>query len=334
MTSVSLVGEVDRYPFRAPDGTRQIFHVTVQAKKRVSQTRGITAFAPCFDLAGMFEDVNFAKLVQQQVVSCFAVFRERSDNFTGGEVAQQGSRVSEAGSDGTSRTVEGIAPGMQITGQPGEKLQGFSPGVPNAEFFPHVKLILTLIGINLGLPLVLVLMDASETNFSGWRGAVDEARKGFRRNQQRLIERFHAPVWRWKVRQWMAEDAALRAVSKRSDIKILNHEWNKPTWPYIQPLQDASADLLETRNAMKSQRRRCAERNMDWDDLSTEIVDDNALAIAKAKTKARELNADIEDESERIHWRELISLPTPDGVSVALNVDTKEQERSDAPAAK
>ena len=107
-----------------------------------------------------------------------------------------------------------------------------------------MRLILTLIGINLGLPLVMVLMDASETNFSGWRGAVDQARLGFRQNQKRLINRFHKPVYLWKVRQWMAEDAALRRAAARSDVNIFAHRWNPPTWPYIQPLQDATADLL------------------------------------------------------------------------------------------
>lgn len=66
---------------RDAEGNRQIFHV--YNPKRTTQTRGITAFAPIFALAGMFEDINFAKLVQQQVVSCFAVFRQQSFDPTG-----------------------------------------------------------------------------------------------------------------------------------------------------------------------------------------------------------------------------------------------------------
>jgi len=315
MWTVSRVSDVIRYDVRSPDGLRQVFQVWVSGK-RASQTRGVTAFAPVFDVAGIFEDLQFAKLVQAQVTSCFAIFRKRTLEFSGSTTKQQGARETETQSDGTTRTVEGIAPGMEITGQPGEELTGFSPGVPNAEFFPHVKLVLTLIGVNLGLPLVMVLMDASETNFSGWRGAVDQARLGFRRNQRRLIERFHAQVWRWKVAQWIADSPAIAAVAKRDGIKIFAHDWHAPRWPYVQPLQDASADLLEVRNGLNSHRRRAAERSIDWDDLSTEIVEDNALAITKAKMRARDMNADLKDESERVHWRELISLPTPDGVTV------------------
>jgi len=314
MKTVSRVADMKRYPARDAAGHRQVFHV--YNPKRITQTRGVTAFAPIFDLMGMFEDINFAKLVQQQVVSCFAIFREREIDFQAEINQQRGERTTETLSDGTTRTIEGAAPGMEVPGLPGEKLRMDSPNVPNPEFFPHVKLILTLIGVNLGLPLVMVLLDAGETNFSGWRGAVDQARLGFRRNQKALIRRFHRPVYRWKVRQWLSHDAALRAAADRGGVAIFNHRWNPPTWPYIEPLKDASADLLRLRNSLISRRRQCAERGMDWEDLSTEIVEDNALMIEKAYQKAEQLN----EQYPELHvtWREVASLPTPDGVKVAV----------------
>jgi len=324
---VERVSDIKRYPARDEDGYLQVFHI--YNPKRVTQTRGVTAFAPIFDAIGMHDDIQFAKLVQQQIVSCFAIFRQRELDFAGGASPQTGARTTESLADGTTRTIEGIAPGMLVEGAPGETLHGFSPNVPNPEWFPQTKLILTFIGINLGLPLVMVLMDASETNFSGWRGAIEQARMGFKRNQRLvLIERFHRPVYLWKVRQWLAEDAALRRAAQRRGINIFRHEWHPPTWPYIQPLQDASADLLRVRNGLLSHRRRSAERGLDWDDLSTEIVEDNALAIAKAKRKAAELNAEFED-GQPVHWRELLSLPTPDGVRVNITTAAIDEEVTD-----
>lgn len=315
MKTVSRVADMKQYPARDADGHRQVFHT--YNPKRVTQTRGVSALAPIFDLLGMFEDIQFAKLVQQQVVSCFAIFREREIGFTFEKDTQRGERTTQTLSDGTSRTIEGAAPGMEVPGAPGEKLRMDSPNVPNPEYFPHVKLILTLVGINLGLPLAVVLLDPSETNFSGWRGAIDQARLGFRRNQRALIRRFHRPVYRWKVRQWMAEDAALRATAARPGVDIFAHRFNPPTWPYIEPLKDASTDLLRLRNALISHRRRCHERGMDWDELSTEIVEDNALMIRKAWEKAQELNKEF--PGLNVTWREVASLPTPDGVKISLS---------------
>lgn len=295
------------------DGMRQVFHV--KNPKRVSQTRGVSALAPIFDVLGMFEDINFAKLVQQQIVSCFAILRMRDFDSAGGD-AQYGERTTETRNDGTTRTLEGVAPGMEVIGAPGEKLLGFSPNVPNAEFFEHVRLILTLVGINLGLPLVLALLDSSETNFSGWRGAVDQARMGFRGNQRMLINRLHRPVYLWKLVEWL-DDPGLARLAAAEGVRPARHRWNPPSWTYIEPLKDASSDLLRVRNALISPRRLHAERGRDWTEVANEIVEDNAMAIRIAMEAASALNAGAKD-GQPVHWRELLSLPTPDGVQVTL----------------
>lgn len=305
------VGDARQVPARDAAGERQVFHL--YNPRRATQTRGVTALAPVFDALGMFEDINFARLVQQQVVSCFAFLRSRDLGFEGGAAAAAGAQ--ETRGDGLKN--EGIHPGMEITGPPGEKIEGFSANVPNAEFFEHVKLILTLVGINVGLPLCVLMLDASETNFSGWRGAVDQARLGFRWNQQALRTRFHSPVYRWKVRQWLADDVFMQVVAEKQKLDVFAHHWHAPTWPYIEPLKDASADLLRVRNALISPRRLHAERGRDWEDIAAEIVEDNALAIRLAKRTALAVNAEFEDDAP-VHWRELLSLPTPDGVTVKL----------------
>jgi len=315
MRTLQRVSDVKQYDARDEDGHRQVFHV--YDPKRVTQTRGVTALAPIFDSLGMFEDVNFAKLVQQQVVSCFAIFRQMDvDGGAGAAGAQHGEQSTETLGDGSTRTLEGIAPGMDVTGRPGEKLTGFSPNVPNAEFFEHVRLILTLVGVNLGLPLVMVLMDSTATNFSGWRGAIDQARMGFRRRQRWLVSRLHRQVYLWKLRQWLAEDAAMRTAASKTGVNITSHRFNPPTWPYIEPLKDASADLLRTRNALISQRRRCHERGLDWNDLLKEICEDNAAMIVKAHETAEELNKTY--PALHVTWREIAHLPTPDGVKIQI----------------
>ncbi len=312
--TVTKVSQIEPYDTRDGDGFRQVAHV--YNPRRVTQTRGVTALAPIFDTLGMFEDVNFAHLVKAQVASCLTFFRERTDEYNGPPAAH-GEQTTETLADGSTRVIEGLSPGLELTGAPGEKLSGFAPNIPNPEFFPHVRLILTLVGINLGLPLVLVLMDASETNFSGFRGAVDQARIGFRRNQKSLIARFHTPIWCWKVRDWMAGDAALRSAYARLKQRLFAHVWTAPTWPYIEPMKDAMADLVRVRNGLISPRRLHAERGRDWEEIAEEIVADNLYAIREAKRAAAILNGEF-PEQDPVHWRELLSLPTPDGVQMQL----------------
>jgi capsid protein len=318
---------------RNSDGVRQLFHV--YNSKRMNQTRGVTALAPIFSLAGMFEDIQFAKLVQQQVVSCFAVFREQAVIANAGLPAKNpsyGESYTEV-SPGGVRYIENIAPGMEIIGKPGEKLQGFSPNVPNAEYFSHVKLMLQMIGVNLGLPLCLVLMDGSETNFSGWRGAVDEARKGFRANQRNLVNRLHRPVYEWKLNQWIADDAVLKRQAVSLGSRFFKHKWNAPRWQYIDPVGDAQGDQLRLQNGLTSPRRLHAERGAEWEELADEIVADMAYMIAAAKRTAKILNDEF-DDGQPVQWRELANIPMPVGVQMSMQdpklLTLQEQDAAEA----
>jgi lambda family phage portal protein len=299
---------------RDSSGRRQVFHI--YNPKRVLQTRGVTQIAPVFSYAGMLEDINFAKLVQQQVVSCFAIFRKMATGGSNLPGVGYGESSSES-TEGGTRQVEGISPGMEIIGKPGEELQGFSPNVPNSEYFQQVKLIMQVLGVNFGLPLCLVLMDGSETNFSGWRGAVDEARKGFVADQLNLVRRLHKPAYEWWLSRLVEEDSEIRGWQDKSKIKLFHHNWNLPTWSYIEPVADAEGDATQLRNALTSPRRLHNARGGDWEETADEIIEDNAYAIEKAAKKAGEFNA-ANPTSPPLSWRDLIPLVMPAGQTIAL----------------
>lgn len=302
---------------RDEDGLRTLFHVF--RPDRMTQTRGVTALAPIFEVAGMRDDIQFARLVQQQVASCFAVFRKRQyiPDDPHSTTPTYGASEIETSPTSETRYIENIAPGMEIIGAPGEELTGFSPDIPGQGYEMQMQEMLTTIGVNLGLPLVLVLMDGSQTNFSGWRGAVDEARKGFRCNQRNLIERLHSPVYRWKLSHFLADDPALRRAAEKLENRFSDHKWNAPTWRYIDPVGDAQGDILRIQNPLSSLRRIHAEKGEDWDTLKTEIIEDNASAIIEAKMAAMEINRRF-DDGQPVHWQQLMPIPMPTGVQMTM----------------
>jgi hypothetical protein len=171
-------------------------------------------------------------------------------------------------------------------------------------------------GVNFGLPLCLVLMDGSETNFSGWRGAVDEARKGFVADQLNLVRRLHRPAYHWKLTRWIAEDPTLKRFAD-SNLNFFAHNWNLPTWSYIEPVADAEGDATQLKYALTSPRRMHAARGKDWEEVSEEIVADNVFAISNAMKQAKKLNDDNAGQPP-ISWRDLMPLPMPAGQTVAL----------------
>ncbi len=315
----TLVSEINRRAAFDKFGNPGVFHV--MNPKRFSQSRGITAFAPIFDTIGMHGDIQFAKLVQQQIVSCFAILRERPESDLGPQSVGTGTLTQETNPDGTTRTLQGVAPGMDITSAPGEKITGFSPSVPNAEFFNHVMLILTIISVNLGVPVHILLLDPTKTNFSGWRGALDAAKPGLKHLLNRVIvDGFLCPTYHWKLRQWVAEDAALR---KLGDAVFL-HQWTPPFTPYIEPSKDAIADAKIIDNGLNSRRSQLAARGLDIDDVDNERVKDQDLLIRRAIKAAEQLKKDF--PGAVVDWRELLGGDAP-----AITIQSEDPQKPKEP---
>jgi capsid protein len=298
--SLNRVSDIKPYDVRDADGFRQVFQTYLP--KRSSQRRGVTAFAPIMDTVGIHDDVQFAMLVKQQMGSIIAILREMPENWTGDDSAPLGDTDEE--SEYSVRPLSGVNAGLEVTSSPGEKIKAFAPDIPGPSYFEHASLLLTLISVNLDLPMQVMLLDPSKTNFSGWRGAIDQARMRMRWIQQALIARLHRPVYEWKVRQWIASDPTIGRMVGQSGINPLRHRWNAPGWAYIEPLKDASADVYQLANSINSPRRIQAARGRDWDDVYRELIDDVASAIAYAHEKAEALGI------EGVNWSTLYRPPS------------------------
>lgn len=291
-----------RIPSRDKQGNRQVFQV--YDPRRFSQRRGVTAFAPIVFPTRYHDDLQFATLVNAKRSSFYAIIREFDiDSPARPGTLQGGSRTEVTRDDGTTRTEEGGGPGQTIKAARGEKIKGWSPAIPAPSFFEHSSCLLSIISINLDLPVMVFTLDASETNFNGYRGVIDQARLRFTQIQNDLIVQFHSPCYAWKVRQWVKRDPAIQSAAAKSGIKILGHRWTPRGWPYIQPVQDAAADDVRLSKNLISGRRRAQERGLDYDDLTTEIVEDRATLVLKALDAADEINKQYPDAE--VHWREL-----------------------------
>jgi capsid protein len=328
------VSDLRPIDFRDREGERQLMHI--YSPKRITQTRGVTAYAPIIVTAGMFGDLNFAHLLKCQLNAMWMLVRKREKGFFEDNpmLAQLGITRDMLDSVGGRRT-EALAPGAELVSNPGETITPWNANNPPAEFFPHARLIMTLIGINLGMPLVLLLMDASETNFSGYRGAVDQARLGFRHNQRILKARFHRPTWRFKVNYWADHDPYLRAARERLGKTYFRHRWHTPGWPYIEPMKDAQTDLLRAANMQSSPRRLAMERGNEWEEIYTETIEDRGNAIKKACAAAKKLNDSFKlAGTDIVSWRDLAPLPTPQGVTVQIKGTEDTGEQPNAKSAK
>lgn len=294
---VKLVNDVYRVPWKDADGFHQVFQVFFP--KRTSQRRGYPALAPVSDTIGQTDDLFFTTLVKAQMNALIVLLEEQqAGGIAGLDATSMGNNDQTVVSG-----IPGIDAGLHVKVADGRTIKGHAPAVPNAEFFTHANLLLTFVAINLEMPVAMLLLDASNTNFSGWRGTIDQARVRFRYLQRLVRDQFHTPVYDWKVRQWLATDSTIQRFAAGAE-NPLKHGWKIPGWPYIEPFKDAQADSLIVEKFLSSPRRVVGARGYDWPEIAHELVADKAFLIEEAIERAAELNAKFPDAG--VTWREIL----------------------------
>lgn len=112
-------------------------------------------------------------------------------------------------------------------------------------------------------------------------------------------------------------DRSIRAYQDKPKVKLYSHNWNLPTWTYIEPVADAEGDAVQLRNALTSPRRLHSARGGDWEETAEEIIADNIYAIERAAKQAAEFNT-ANPTSPPLTWRDLIPLVMPQGQTLSL----------------
>jgi hypothetical protein len=60
-----------------------------------------------------------------------------------------------------------------------------------------------------------------------------------------------------------------------------------------------------------------AARGKDWEEIAEECIEDNAYAITRAQQMAAKINEQFPD-APQINWRDLVALPMPEGMTMAM----------------
>lgn len=291
-----------------------------------TQSRGIPALAGVAEKNTMRDDLEFAMLVKQQVSACLTYF-EKIDPLAfemylkAAEASGKSETVKEQffGGDRSrpKKTVEPY-PGTVMQGIPGTEWTGFTPSIPSEGYFQQIKMLLTYLAINLDLPLILLLLDASDTTYSSYRHVVEQGRLGF----GKMIRQFHArwakPVWNWKVGQFASRSPFLAGlIEKYGFAAISRHNWIAKVPPWIDPVKDIASTSAELGHGLTSPRRFANARlGCEWGMFYPEQVDDWAEAIDYACEKADELNKNRPNAN--VSWRDLLHKPSPDNVRINL----------------
>jgi hypothetical protein len=163
---------------------------------------------------------------------------------------------------------------------------------------------LTILSVNLDLPLMFLLLDGSKVNFHGGRMINDQIHLRYELLQKSQIAGLRKPAYDWKRRQWTTPgaeqfDPAIARAAERSDINLDSYRFRPRGWPYVKPLEDVTSDKIAVDSRIRSLRRVLAKYGIDLGDHIREVVDgeirfaEAAAVAAKAFVeKHPELNID------------------------------------------
>ena len=308
---IERISDTEEIAFYDEDGHRQVFQL--YDRKRATQTRGITALHAVFDILSYVEDGTFAGLLRLQLSNSLAMFIKREVGYQG---SGQDTKLGELEAD--TDDIETINPGMILRGRPGESIETMAPNIQAGDQFQYLKFLLQVLGMNLGLPLSLVTMEATKS-FSGWRGEMEQAKLGFRAIQRRDEARLYRPIYVQRVKRLMGSDRTIARLGARGKINPFGHRWKTPGWPYIEPLKDAMARTERMETLQTSPRRSASEDGMEFAEVVRETVDDNELAIKSAIEAAKRLHAQT---GVVVSWRELLNRRMPKGAQL---IDSAEE---------
>jgi capsid protein len=205
-------------------------------------------------------------------------------------------------------------------GEPGEEVKGIDRNIPGKDFSETLRMFLRLLGLPLGLPLELVLLDWTKSNYSQSRAVLEQAFEIFVLWQLLLENGLHRPAYEWMVRRATASGE----LGERDDA--FRHEWIHPVFPWIDQLKEAHAYGVKLDRGLATHTQVLKSLNQDRDEM---------MAVREREIKDAIARADrIEEETgKKVPWQIFAGLkpPKPDagrpgGDTPAAPADEKEEK--------
>ena len=221
---------------------------------RRNQTRGVPALAASIKRFEDLDQTDLAVRTALQVAASQALIITHP-NPAGYQGSIPGELVTRTGADalGATRDKEfEIEPGMAHVLPTGADMKQFTPAHPSLVYENFVLMELGQIGADIGAPVLLVLMDPTKTNYSGFRAMLALAFEGFYAWREAL-ESVCRRIYRWKMAGWI-----------RAGLVEFHQGWDACTWvwpplPQLDPKAEMLAQEIAQRMGVKSDAEITAE---------------------------------------------------------------------------
>jgi lambda family phage portal protein len=207
------------------------------------------------------DDYETAELVRKKTEACVVGFVTPGDDSYDTSIAP-----SVVDSNGV--TVEKFEPGLIAYLRGGKDIKFNTPSA-NGSYEAYKRACLRTVAAGWRIPYELLSSDLSGVNYSSIRAGLVEFRRLVSASQWQLfIPMFCQPTW-----DWFCEAAYL---ARLIPVRHIPCEWAPPKFVAVDPLKDATADLLAIRTGTRTLAEVIAEHGRNPDDVINEIAAMNA----------------------------------------------------------
>ncbi len=239
--------------------------------ERPSTERGMPKLQSVFPLIHRLNDIQDSEALSWQMLSRI-VMAVLSDG--------QFDPNAESGADTDSDPAEQLYEtdyAVFWKGRVGEKLQNIEHNIPGMNFPDSMRMFLRLLGLPVGLPLEIILLDWSGGNYSQAKAVLEQYYQQCQTDQDLLEENFYRPLYLWKVGYWM-----------QTGLLGPNDEWRKheflrPAWPFLDQEKEIRAQQMRVESGLATHAEVLSSTHRDRGELVRELVEEAISAAAAAK---------------------------------------------------
>jgi len=294
---------------------------------RPDRPSSIRSTPPCqatFPMLHRINDVCDSEAVAWQMLARLAISVTRQggpEQGYLGSIADDTKTTSDTSGDMAARMTE-LDYALIFHANPGEEVKGIERNIPGRNFSESLLMFLRLLGLPLGLPLEIILLDWTKSNYSQSRAVLEQAFQTFLRWQMKLDQFVLTPLVAWKKRLW--EQSGLLA--ERKDFAF---EWIKPTFPWLDQLKESQAYGEKLDRGMVTHSRVCKSLNTERED----VIDGREAEVRDAIDRAKKIK---EQTGVEVPWQIFAGMKAPTGAAenaAAGKAQDKSEEKSDADTA-
>jgi len=243
-----------KVPVRDGNGSVRFGHLA--RIRRPNQTRGEPLLAPAMTTLRDLGSTLEAERVAKRIESCFAGWILRDPQAWG----------AQGRNPATGRIEMPLQPAVFQQLAPGESVVMNEPKRGGETFNSHIQLLVKMTGAAVELPLELVLLDFTQSNFSNTRAAKLEAQRGFEIEQADLVHCFCQPCY-----EAVLEEAWLKGEFLVHDFYALRDvwtacEWMPDGWRWVDPKSESAATETSLRTGLSNLAIEAHRQGRDWED--------------------------------------------------------------------